>query len=104
MVRQIHLAEILFTNHTDYKVRPILIIKENSFGDILFMPMTTNLIINGIMINVDDLEIGYLPKPSKVVFEKIGVIHKSLITKHIATITGNKNNEIIQSFINFITK
>ncbi len=43
MVGEIHLANIYFTDATTAKVRPVLLIKPNSFGDILYLPLTTNL-------------------------------------------------------------
>lgn len=83
MVGDIHIAKIYFTDHTDYKLRPILIFKEYSENDLLFLPLTTNKEIGGFSIESNDLKEGHLKKKSVIIFPKIGIIHKSLLTKKI---------------------
>ena len=102
MVKSIQLAEIFFTNQTQSKIRPILIIKQNSYGDFIFLPITSNLTQKGIILNNLDLNQGNLPQISKVIVEKIGTIHIGLIKKEIAILSDIKFNEIIDEFINFI--
>ena len=51
MVKSIYLAKIQFSNLSKTKIRPILIIKKNIFGDFIYMPLTSNLNVEGIKIN-----------------------------------------------------
>jgi mRNA-degrading endonuclease toxin of MazEF toxin-antitoxin module len=103
MVGEIHfLANIYFTNVTAAKVRPVLILKSNSFSDVLYLPLTSNININGISINNSNLLDGYLPKISIVIYEKVGVIATSLLIKKIATINNNTYMQILTELTRFI--
>ncbi len=104
MVRGIYLAKIIFTDKTESKIRPILVLKQNSYKDLIFLPLTTNLKAKGIEIDNDVLENGKLPKKSIVITEKISVISKSLIIKKIATINQKRFDIIINNFCNFLKK
>ena len=86
MVRKIFLAKIFFTDLSNYKIRPILVIKEYKEEDALFLPLTTSLDINGISITDDELETGAIYKPSVVVVPKIGIVHKSFLIKEIGLV------------------
>jgi mRNA-degrading endonuclease toxin of MazEF toxin-antitoxin module len=79
-------CEDFFTDLSNYKIRPILVIKEYKEEDVLFLPLTTNLDINGISITDDELETGAIYKPSVIVVPKIGVVHKSFLTKEIGLV------------------
>ena len=70
MVAEIHLGKIYFTDVSGSKVRPILLLKFNSFNDLLYMPLTSNPDIKGITITNIDLQDGYLPKTSVVSTKK----------------------------------
>jgi len=48
MVGEIYLANIFFTNAAASKVRLVLLLKPNSFNDILYLPLTSNTATNGI--------------------------------------------------------
>ena len=102
MVAEIHLAKIYFTDASNYKVRPVLLLKSNSFNDLLYLPLTTNININGITISNIDLKDGYLPKTSIVVFEKIGVLSPNLLIKKIATLEATSFNKIVNELIRFL--
>ncbi len=84
MVGKLFIARIYFTNMSDYKIRPILAIKEYLDNDLLYLPLTTNLDTTGILLDNSDIEIGYLKEPSVIAIPKIGILHKSLILKEIA--------------------
>ena len=102
MVRDIYLAKIHFTDEKGYKIRPILLIKENCFTDYIFVPLTTNLNTKGIFIDQSNIETGILPKQSVIVTEKISIISPSLLTKHIASINQKTYKQLIESIIDFI--
>lgn len=102
MVGEIHLANIYFTNATIAKIRPVLLLKFNSFNDVLYLPLTSNTSTKGISIDNSHLQDGYLPKVSVVVYEKIGVIATTLLIKKIATLNSNTYRQIIAELIKFL--
>ena len=104
MVREIHLAKIIFTDQTSAKTRPVLILKENSYGDFIYLPLTTNLNLDGIKVSNQDIDSGYLPKISNIIFEKISIIHKDLIFKYVATLSEKTYKQIIKELINFLNE
>ncbi len=67
MVGEIYLANIHFTDAVTAKVRPVLLLKANSFNDMLYLPLTSNTHTKGISIDNNHLETGYLPKTSVVI-------------------------------------
>jgi len=101
MVGKIFLAKIFFTDASSVKLRPIVIIREYRNEDFLFLPLTTNLNWEGILVQQNDLETGTLPKPSRIVIPKFGTIHKSLLVKELGTlkqeIMKKVHSEICQS-------
>lgn len=102
MVRGIYLANIIYTDKKHSKVRPVLILKQNSYNDLVYLPLTTNLEAKGILIDNDVLDIGRIPKKSIVITEKISVIDKSLLLRKIATINNIQFNIIISEICNFL--
>jgi len=104
MVGEIHIANIYFTDASTSKIRPVLLLKTNSFNDILYLPLTTNTIVKGIRLTNKQLKEGYLPKVSMVVYEKPGVIATSLLVKKIGTLNDNTHEAIIDKLIEFIQK
>ncbi len=104
MVGEIHLANIYFTDAVASKVRPVLLLKANSFNDILYLPLTSNTITKGVRIDSNDLQQGYLPKTSIIVYEKPGVIAPNLLIKKIGTLHANTYKRIVNELIQFLQK
>lgn len=102
MVGEIHIAKVYFTDASEAKVRPVLLLKKNSFNDILYLPITSNLSLKGVLINNEHLHDGYLPKSSVVVYEKVGVIASTLLIKKIATLDEQFLKQIIKELIQFL--
>ena len=102
MVAEIHLASIYITDASRSKVRPILILRFNSFGDLLYMPLTSNLNIVGVHITNTNLSEGFLPKESVVVYEKIWVIAPELIIKKLGTLNAKVFENVLEEFIHFL--
>ena len=103
MVGSVYLAKIYFTNGIEYKLRPILIIKKNSFGDYIYIPFTTNAQNeNSIKFTTDDLKSGKFNKISYLIIDKTCTIQENLLTKKIATINENKFNKILQNYCNYL--
>jgi len=101
MVKSIYFIEIPYSNFEKIKGRPILIFKELE-NDYLFLPLTTNLSREGIILTNKDLIKGNLRKKSVVIVPKISAIDKKLVehSKFIATIKNEKFLEIIKLLCN----
>ena len=102
MVGEIHLASISFTDSSASKIRPVLLLKSNSFNDLLFLPLTSNLNTKGIQIDNRNLKEGNLPKASVVVYEKPGVISSSLLLRKIGTLQTEVYKTIIADLVKFL--
>ena len=97
MVKKIVLAKIYFTDFKDYKIRPIFIVKAYKDEDFLYLPLTTNIKLEGILIKNTDLDQGYLKEDSIVVVPKIGILHKDFIEKEIATLKISTFKKILKA-------
>jgi len=97
MVGKIYLSKIYFTDLSEYKIRPVLVIKELG-DDCICLPLTTKTNKNGIIINSNDLENGELKKQSLIIIPKNFTLHKSILFKYLATIKSDKLNTIFVAF------
>ena len=97
-------SDVYFTNAETAKIRPVLLLKINSFNDFLFMPLTSNTSVKGISIDNSHLADGNLPKTSVLIYEKPGVIAKSLLLKKIGILKEDVYRKVIEEFIQFIQK
>jgi mRNA-degrading endonuclease toxin of MazEF toxin-antitoxin module len=104
MVGEIHLAKVFFTDASAAKIRPVLVLKPNSFGDLIYLPLTSNLQTKGIQIDNSALQEGFLPKSSVVVYEKPAVIASSLLVKKIGRLNKTIYTDIINELILFLQK
>ncbi|MDP3683405.1 MAG: growth inhibitor PemK [Ignavibacteria bacterium] len=98
MVRKLFLAKIFFTDLSDYKLRPVLLIKEYKDEDFLYLPLTTNLELKGITINNDDMEKGLLKQTSVVIVPKIGILHKKFLVKEIGMVKKEIFGKVMKEF------
>jgi len=97
VVGKIYLSKIYFTDLSESKIRPVLVIKE--FGDdCICVPLTTKTNQNGIIISQNDLENGELKKESLIIIPKNFTLHKSILFKYLATIKTEKLNSIFTLF------
>lgn len=96
MVKKIFLAKIYFTDMVNYKERPILLIHQYRDEDFLFLPLTTNLQLQGLSISSADLLSGTLKKPSVIIIPKISILHKSLFIKEIGELQEAVFREVMK--------
>jgi hypothetical protein len=105
MVGGIYLAKIYFTDGIKFKLRPILIIKENSFLDYIYIPFTTNSNNkNCIKFTNKFLQNGSFNKESYLIFDKTCTISPSLLDKKIAHIKENSLFEIYDEYCSFLKR
>ncbi len=96
MVKNIYFTNIAYSNFKQLKGRPILLFKELE-NDFLFLPLTSNLQRDGIVLNNDDLIDGELKKESVIIVPKISAIDKNIIlnSKFIGTLKNSKFDELL---------
>ncbi|MBP7900616.1 MAG: growth inhibitor PemK [Gammaproteobacteria bacterium] len=85
MVGRIYLAKIYFTDLSEYKFRPVLILKELG-EDCICLQLTSQLHHQGILIGQKDLIDGSLKKESMLLIPKNFTIHQSILTKYLAQV------------------
>jgi len=97
MVGKIYLAKIYFTDLSEYKIRPILIIKELA-EDCICLQLTSKYKDDRLAISNFDIEDGELKKDSLIIVPKNFTLHKSILFKYIAKLKEEKLQSIFQIF------
>jgi len=97
MVGSIYLAKIYFTDLSEYKIRPVLVIKELG-EDSICLQLTSQQNSYKIKITNDDLSNGQLKKDSLVVVPKNFTLHNSILFKYIANVKEEKLQMIFTLF------
>jgi len=94
------LSKVVFTDLSEIKKRPVLVINSISASDFLTLPITTSdTKAFYIPIDNDDFEEGGIPKPSKVLIPKPYILEKSLYIKHYGKLKRKSLENIIRIFI-----
>lgn len=97
MVGRIYLARIYFTDMSEYKIRPVIVIKQHG-QDCICLPLTSQLSKPGIKLSNKDLVEGALKTDSVVIFPKSFTLHQSVLIKHIATVAQEKQRDVFSMF------
>jgi len=97
MVGDIYLAKIYFTDLSEYKIRPVLIIKELA-QDCICLQLTSQIKNAKIVLTNNNLSKGKLQKDSLVVVPKNFTLHKSILFKYIASVKDNIRVIIFKKF------
>ena len=95
------IIEFPFSNLTNAKKRPMLVIAERG-DDIIGCAITSNLDTDGLLI--DDFEEGSLPLKSKVKYWQIHTFLKSLVLKKIARMSKKSYKELVGKIDELISK
>lgn len=84
-IKDVALAEVVFTDLSEIKKRPVLIVEELQHDDFLTLPITSidieNIRENESLITNGDFEEGQIPKTSKILITKPYVVNKSLLER-----------------------
>ncbi len=97
MVGEIYLAKIYFTDLSEYKIRPVLIIKDLE-EDCICLQLTSKYKDSRLLISNKNISKGKLKKDSLIVVPKNFTLHKSILFKYIATLKNEKLQEIFKIF------
>jgi len=89
------LVSFPFSNQLDSKIRPVLIVSNNSYnsscGDCLIAGITSSLNSNIYTVNIDDADLvsGKLIVASRIKADHLLLIEKAMIIKKIASISDS---------------
>lgn len=98
--REIVLVPFPYSDLTNSKRRPVLIVSNNeyndSFHDVLVCVITSNLSQDSYSVNLenDDLEIGNLPESSIVKTHKLFTIHQTKILRKFSIVKSEYFDKI----------
>jgi len=101
MVGKIYLAKIYFTDLSQYKIRPVLVIKMVD-DDCICLQLTSQYRDKRIKLTNDDLIDGNLKKDSLIIVPKNFTLHKTILNKYIGQIHNEKLLNIFNNFCNKI--
>jgi mRNA interferase MazF len=88
MVGDIYYINMPYSDFTKSKGRPVLVFQSISKDDFLILPLTSNLLREGIKITANDIADGSLKKESVIIVPKLTAVDSSLIkgSKFIASL------------------
>ena len=95
MVGKICLAKIYFTDLSEYKIRPVLVIKELG-EDCICLQLTSQYHNNRLVVTNKDCIDGSLRKDSLIVVPKNFTLHKSILFKYLATLDKAKQKSVFE--------
>jgi len=99
MVGTICFARIYFTDNKNFKLRPILIIKKNSFNDFIYIPFTTNSKNRySFKFSNSFLEFGEFKRESYLILDKTCTIEEKLLDKKIAKVKNDIFENILDEY------
>ena len=79
MVGHIYFIKMPYSDFTKVKARPVLVFQKISKDDFLILPLTSNLLREGIQIGTNDIQDGQLKKDSVIIVPKLTAVDSSLI-------------------------
>ncbi len=96
------LVKFSFTNQAESKIRPALVISNDSYNsktqDTMICALTSNTkqVSYSVALEQKELVQGRLPLPSRVRADKIALINKKLIAKSFAKVSDEKYGEVVK--------
>lgn len=101
MVGKVYLANIIYTDISDSKIRPILILRKNSFDDYVYLPLTTQSSNSEIIeINNTHFESGTIKKTSYLILDKLCSISEDLLNREIGKVKNEYFDKIMKQYCN----
>lgn len=94
-------ARVAFTDGSDDKVRPVIIIEKLALDDFVYIPLTTNLAMldtYDCIFDTDDVESGII-KRSRAVIKRACAINAGLISGKIGRLTSSALEKVQRQFI-----
>ena len=99
------LCKFYFSDIKKSKNRPVLVFKDNlPFDDFVAIPISSKidkLYQDEVIISIDNLQEGTLPKTSKLMIRKTFVVSKQVVLKKYATLNRDAYKKYNQIFCNY---
>ena len=99
------LCEFYFSDIKKSKNRPVLVFKDNlPYDDFVAIPISSKidkLHQDEVIISIDNLQEGMLPKTSKLMIRKTFVVSKQVVLKKYATINQDSYIKYHTIFCNY---
>jgi mRNA interferase MazF len=95
-----------YSDLTNYKKRPALVIAEASMGDLILCQITSRDFKDEFAVNItdDDFSSGFLNKNSNIRPNKIFTADSKIILYKAGSLTAQKTNEVIDKIISIIKR
>ena len=99
------LCEFYFSDIAKSKNRPVLVFKDNlPYDDFVAIPISSKidkLQEDEMIVDMNDLEEGNLPKTSKLMLRKTFVVSKEVVLKKYGTLTQEAYKKYHKQFCNY---
>lgn len=108
--KDIVLTKFPFSNLTDFKVRPVLVLSKDSYNrkyaDVIVCAITSNLEESdyGLTITTESLEEGHLKMASKIRADAITNIEQAIILKKIGKVKQAVFNKVLNRLNSLFVK
>ncbi len=98
------LVSFPFSDLSDSKFRPALVLAEANRSDLILCQITSNAGIDSKTIEIvsSDFELGSLRKTSFARPDKIFTGHESLIAKRVGKLSNQKTLEVVEALIEIL--
>ncbi len=104
--RDILLIPVPFTDLSSAKRRPVLVLSSdahnNTSADVIVAAITSNLGGTGVIIDSEDMEVGTLPRQSRVLPGKIYTLSKGIIVKHYGRLNTERSQQVVDALDNVL--
>lgn len=99
------LCEFYFSDMKQSKNRPVLVFKDNlPHDDFIAIPISSKiekLYEDEVIVSIDDLSNGFLPRTSKLMVRKTFIVSKQVLLKKYATITQDSYKKYHRIFCSY---
>ena len=94
------LSKVIFTDPSEVKKRPVIVIRRLSASDFMALPITSSE-TRSPYIEIDNsaFQEGSIPKPSKILVTKPYILEKELYVKHYGRVKREFLDIVMRSFI-----
>ena len=101
MVGKVYLAKIIYTDISASKIRPILIIRKNSFNDYIYIPITSQSgNLETLELDNIDFQSGFIKKRSYIILDKLCSISEDLLVREIGKVTDEYFKKVLEKYCN----
>ena len=102
---QVVVVPFPFSDLTDYKLRPALVLAPLMGDDVILCQITTTSRGDGYSVRLDqsDFRVGTLKRESYIRPNHIFTAEESIITKSVGEINQTKIDEVIKRIVNILT-